>query len=85
VTLNVSIDVTLIKPQLGNDGIPNKTGLRVYRRRFQSSLTKQGDQKIWGKNRPIFLKVCKAKKAKISTTKLYLKAPNIYIKPLLKP
>jgi hypothetical protein len=25
------------------------------------------------------------KKAKISTTKLYLKAQNIYIKPLLKP
>jgi hypothetical protein len=38
---------------------------------------------------PIFLKVVqkvsKAKKAKISTTELNLKAQNIYIKPLFKP
>jgi hypothetical protein len=41
------------------------------------------------KNHPIFQKVAqkvsKSKKAKISTTKLNLKAKNIYIKPLLKP
>jgi len=41
------------------------------------------------KNSPNFSKVAetvlKAKKVKIPTTKLNLKAPNIYIKPLLKP
>ncbi len=41
------------------------------------------------KNHPIFQKVAqtisKQIKAKISTTKLNLKAQNIYIKPLLKP
>jgi hypothetical protein len=41
------------------------------------------------KNCPIFQKVAqkasKATKAKISTTKINLKAQNIYIKPLLKP
>jgi hypothetical protein len=38
----------------------------------------QGDQKI------IAQQVAKWKKAKISTTKINLKAQNIYIKPLLK-
>ncbi len=42
----------------------------------------QGDQKIRKKILPIFQKV--AKKAKISTTKLNLKAQNIYIQTLLK-
>jgi hypothetical protein len=38
------------------------------------------------KNNPIFQKVAqKVPKAKISTTKLNLKAQNIFIKPLLKP
>jgi hypothetical protein len=50
---------------------------------------RKGDQKIGKKIRPIFQKVAKTvskpKKAKISTTKLKLKAQNIYIKPLLKP
>ncbi len=48
----------------------------------------QGDQNIW-KNNPIFQirspKSLQARKAKISTTQLNLKAQNIYIKPLLKP
>jgi Golgi nucleoside diphosphatase len=47
----------------------------------------QGDQMI-KKNCQIFQriaqKVAKSKKAQISTTKLNLKAQNIYIKPLLK-
>jgi len=33
----------------------------------------------------IFQKIAKSKKAKIFTTKLNLKAQNIYNKPLLKP
>jgi hypothetical protein len=41
------------------------------------------------KNLPILKKIaqksCRVKKAKISATKLNLKAQNIYIKPLLKP
>jgi hypothetical protein len=49
---------------------------------------KQGDQKI-RKNRQVFnkiaQKVAETKKAKISTTKLNLKAKDIYNKPLLKP
>ncbi len=48
----------------------------------------QGDHKI-RKNPQIFQKiaqkVAKSKKAKISTTKLNLKAQIIYNKPLLKP
>jgi hypothetical protein len=48
----------------------------------------QGDQKI-RKKLPNFSKnsskSCQVKKAKISTTKLNLKAQNIYKKPLLKP
>jgi hypothetical protein len=48
----------------------------------------QGDQKI-RKNAQFFKKLPKKspsqKKAKISTTKLILKAQNIYIKPLFKP
>jgi hypothetical protein len=47
----------------------------------------QGDQKV-RKKMPNFSKSSPnslpAKKAKISTTKLKLKAQNIYIKPLLK-
>ncbi len=49
----------------------------------------QSDQMIRKKFSQIFQriaqKVAKSKKAKISTTKLILKAQNIYIKPLLKP
>jgi hypothetical protein len=49
----------------------------------------QGDPKITKIICPIFQKIAqkvsKSKKAKISTTKLNLKAQNIYIKPLLKP
>jgi hypothetical protein len=50
---------------------------------------RQGDQKIRKINSPNFLKnipKChQVIKAKISTTKLNLKAQNIYIKPLWKP
>jgi hypothetical protein len=49
----------------------------------------QGDQKIGGKICLILEKVSKTvaltKVANISTSKLNLKAQNIYIKPLLKP
>jgi hypothetical protein len=52
-------------------------------------VAKQGDQKIIKKYLPNFSKNSPksqdVKKAKISTTKLNLKAQNIYIKPLLKP
>ncbi len=52
------------------------------------SFWDQGDQKIW-KKLPNFPKSSPnsleaEKKAKISMTSLYLKAQNIYIKPLLK-
>ncbi len=43
-------------------------------------VTRRFEKKIL----PIFLKVSMAKKAKISTTMLNLKALNIHIKPLLK-
>jgi hypothetical protein len=42
----------------------------------------QGSQNI---RKKIAQKVAKSKKEKISTTKLNLKAQNIYNKPLLKP
>jgi len=45
----------------------------------------QGDQKIWKKKFAQFFKKSASKKANISSTKLNLKAQNIYIKPLLKP
>jgi hypothetical protein len=46
----------------------------------------QGDQKIRRPNSSkIAQKVANSKRPKISTTKLNLKAQNIYNKPLLKP
>ncbi len=47
---------------------------------------RQSDQKIKKKiSQKVAQTVPKPKKAKISTTKLNLKAQKIYIKPLLKP
>jgi hypothetical protein len=49
---------------------------------------RQGDQKIRKKSSDFSKNIPKCHqviKAKISTTKLNLKAQNIYIKPLLKP
>ncbi len=63
--------------------------LSRYRKKLVSEkhlsffAAEQGDQKNWKKNHPIFQKVAQTvsdfKKAKFSTTKLNLKAQNIYI------